>query len=58
MENMIQQGTIIDTRLEMCYERLFNHMAHEHGLTLLESEMDEIVRICSNFNKKLYPTNE
>lgn len=27
------------------YQNLFNHMADEHGLTLLQSEMDEIIRL-------------
>jgi len=27
------------------YQALFDHMYEEHGLTLLESEMEEIVRI-------------
>jgi predicted small metal-binding protein len=25
------------------YQPLFNHMSEQHGLTLLESEMDEII---------------
>lgn len=27
------------------YQELFSHMANEHGLTLLQSEMDEIIRL-------------
>lgn len=30
----------------MEYQKLFDHMHDEHGLTLLESEMDEIISIC------------
>lgn len=30
----------------MTQQKLFNHMYNEHGLTLLESEMDEIISIC------------
>lgn len=30
----------------MTQQKLFNHMYDEHGLTLLESEMDEIISIC------------
>ena len=33
------------------YQELFNHMEREHGLTLLESEMQEIVRICNKIVK-------
>lgn len=29
----------------MDYQKLFEHMAEQHGLTLLESEMQEIIRI-------------
>lgn len=32
------------------YQPLFDHMSREHGLTLLESEMDEIVRICKELD--------
>ena len=28
------------------YQELFNHMANEHGLILVQSEMQEIIRIC------------
>lgn len=27
------------------YQLLFNHMANQHGLTLLQSEMDEIIQL-------------
>lgn len=27
------------------YQPLFNHMAEQHGLTLLQTEMDEIIRV-------------
>lgn len=27
------------------YQQLFDHMSEEHGLNLLQSEMDEIIRI-------------
>lgn len=30
----------------MNYQKLFNHMQQEHGLTLLESEMREIMDLC------------
>lgn len=33
------------------YQPLFDHMANEHGLILMESEMDEIVRICRELIK-------
>lgn len=29
-----------------CYQKLFNHMSKEHGLTLTIQEMDEIIRLC------------
>ena len=34
------------------YQELFNHMNEEHGLTLLESEMDEIIRLSLMFVEK------
>ena len=30
------------------YQRLFDHMQNEHGLILLQTEMDEIIRIVNN----------
>jgi hypothetical protein len=30
------------------YQRLFDHMLNEHGLVLLQTEMDEIIRILHN----------
>ena len=38
-------GTALATPEPMDYQLLFNHMLEEHKLTLLESEMQEIVRI-------------
>lgn len=34
----------------MAYEELFNHMLEEHDTALLDSEMQEIILICSRFN--------
>jgi len=34
------------------YQELFNHMSEEHGLTLLESEMDEIIHISGRYLDK------
>lgn len=34
------------------YQELFDHMHIEHNLILLQSEMDSIISICGNFNKK------
>lgn len=34
--------------MENRYQELFNHLANEHDLILLESEMQEIIRICNN----------
>lgn len=31
------------------YQELFEHLNNEHGLILLESEMDEIITICERF---------
>lgn len=31
----------------MDYQKLFSHMSSEHGLILLESEMQDIVNICA-----------
>lgn len=36
------------------YFQLFEHMAHEHGLTLLESELQEIVRISVLVNDRMH----
>lgn len=33
---------------ESIYQALFNHMAEQHNLLLLESEMIEIVRLCKD----------
>lgn len=33
------------------YQELFNHMHDEHGLILLESEMDEIIHIVNKIQK-------
>lgn len=33
------------------YQPLFNHLSQEHGLTLLQSEMDEIRNICRDMDK-------
>jgi len=33
------------------YQQLFDHMSNEHGLTLLQSEMDEIISISNSINK-------
>jgi hypothetical protein len=30
-------------KVAACYQPLFNHMYNEHGLTLIVSEMDEII---------------
>jgi hypothetical protein len=35
----------------MEYQELFNYMKDEHGVTLLESEMQEIARICEKQSK-------
>lgn len=36
------------------YQKLFNHMSEEHDLTLLLSEMQEIVRICRQIDRAEY----
>jgi len=36
----------------MTHQKLFNHMSNEHGLTLLESEMDEIISICREIDQQ------
>jgi len=35
----------------MNYQKLFDHMQNEHGVTLLESEMIDIVRIVNDMQK-------
>jgi ABC-type sugar transport system ATPase subunit len=32
----------------MYYQKLFNYMSNEHGVILLESEMQEIIEICDD----------
>jgi hypothetical protein len=45
--------TMSDTKYPIHpYQNLFEHMANEHGLILLESEMDEIIRIAKECEKK------
>lgn len=50
---------IIDTMIPIeyatevkAYSELFNFFNQEHGLILLNCEMDEIVRACDNFKKQ------
>lgn len=31
------------------YQELFDHMSEQHGLTLLQGEMDDIISICQKF---------
>lgn len=33
------------------YYPLFQHMSHEHGLTLLDSELADIIRVCREIDK-------
>ena len=33
------------------YWELFNHLANEHGITLLDEEMDQIKIICDRLNQ-------
>ncbi|OPB98933.1 hypothetical protein BAS10_04495 [Elizabethkingia meningoseptica] len=35
------------------YQELFNHMHSQHGLTLIESEMDEIIHIVKKMQNQL-----
>lgn len=35
------------------YDRLFNHLKDEHDLTLLQSELQEIIHICNDYERKL-----
>jgi hypothetical protein len=37
---------------------LFNHMSAEHGMTLLESEMDEIIRVVREMDYRRPPVPE
>jgi len=36
-------------KVEIVYQELFNHLNNEHNLTLLESEMQEIILLCKKF---------
>jgi shikimate kinase len=42
----------------MNYQKLFDHMREAHGLILLESEMEEIVRAVNDIKNKPIITNE
>lgn len=50
---------LVDKQLEegvsICHQPLFNLMANDHGLTLLNSEMDEIIRVVI---KMIEPSSE
>lgn len=37
----------IDQTPETFYQELFNHMSQEHGLTLINSELQDIEQICN-----------
>lgn len=32
------------------YQALFDHMSNEHGLTLTQTEMDDIISVCCRYN--------
>lgn len=40
-------------RIAECYQPLFDHLHNEYGLTLLVSEMDEIVNLVEKVNDNL-----
>ena len=40
------------------YQELFNHMIDEHGLTLLESELQEIIRLSDEVKKRYNEASE
>ena len=40
-------------RIAECYQPLFDHLHNEHGLTLLVSEMDEIMNLVEKVNDNL-----
>ena len=42
----------------MAYYPLFEHMQNEHGLTLLESELQEIIRLSDEVKKKYNEASE
>jgi hypothetical protein len=52
MKHTPTKGTTMNTEqlaIEPYMQNLFNHMLEEHGLTLLESEMQQIVHICKAY---------
>lgn len=42
----------------MAYYPLFEHMSKEHGLTLLESELQEIIRLSDEVKKRYNKASE
>ena len=42
----------VDIQAGMVYYPLFELMSREHGLTLLDSEMQEIIDVCLRINEK------
>lgn len=42
----------------MAYYPLFEHMQNEHGLTLLESELQEIIRLSDEVKKRYNKASE
>ena len=41
----------------MNYQELFNFMYNEHGIILIQSEMDDIIKIVDNMKNKSYESN-
>lgn len=44
---------LLPVEIADCYQKLFNHMSKEHGLTLTIQEMDEIIHL-SDQTKEAY----
>jgi hypothetical protein len=51
---------ITDDQIYVRYQPLFDHLSKEHGLTLLRSEMDEIIlkaqEVVGNYNQSIKTT--
>lgn len=51
-DNVPQVKTVEEYYPGIQYQELFDHMNNEHGLTLLQSQMDDIIGICGSMGSK------
>lgn len=48
-----KMSKLVPVEIADCYQKLFNHMFQDHGLTLTIQEMDEIIHL-SDQTKEAY----